>query len=624
MKYLRLLLIGIILFVIIAILVRRAYLYHAPPQYSGSRKIIGLQDTVEVLTDTFGMPYVFSKNNNDLFFTAGYLMARERLFQLTLLSAILNSNLSVLLGDEYSDLDNYLETHKDLLNFKDTVTLSNRNLDLIEAYCNGINVYAEETSRDLPISFKITKSKPLKWEPLDVINVIELMNNNSNNEGAILPAIRQYFGDERYLELSANNETKNDVGELLSFEDARMQARLFKLIGSAGSYVGPSAKVIFPEGEAAQRPYVIFDDIWDYQQPTKWFNMYLNSNNYDVEGSFVTGFPLPIVGKTNHSVFAWSEEVQDDINTLFELARGLPVTVADKVDNESFFYADTSGSIHGRLSNVSHLDIIKKSDDVVKTSETHIDSQKIANIQFLSKMFLNENSFNQALSRLVDWDGDESAKSNTALLVNTIYKHLIAGIFKDEMSLIDEDMYGLFINNTIFVENSLKEVLNNPDSAWLDDINTIDFRENLKDIAGIAIKKAIAELKNKYGTLFFQWGNVEPPIFTHVLASINAGRGSKNFNVGPTQRYMSSFNEIIYDEDLTPKSTLVLRKIYDLNDLNTVYSILPTGQSGLPDSPHYADQLEMYLKNELRSVKINVDTIRENNKYHKLILYPSG
>ena len=50
------------------------------PQYKGKIKISSLIDSVHVYTDSYGVPHIFANNEKDLFFTAGYLAAIERLF----------------------------------------------------------------------------------------------------------------------------------------------------------------------------------------------------------------------------------------------------------------------------------------------------------------------------------------------------------------------------------------------------------------------------------------------------------------------------------------------------------------------------------------------------------------
>ncbi|MGB5314637.1 MAG: penicillin acylase family protein, partial [Robiginitalea sp.] len=52
----------------------------------------------------------------------------------------------------------------------------------------------------------------------------------------------------------------------------------------------------------------------------------------------------------------------------------------------------------------------------------------------------------------------------------------------------------------------------------------------------------------------------------------------------------------------------------DFSDIEASMSILPTGQSGNPFSPHYDDQAEMYIRGEFRAMLLNEREIKENSK----------
>ena len=86
------------------------WLHHPLPQYEGKKKLPEVTDTVDVFTDDYGVHHVFAKNEADLFFTAGYLAARERLFQLSTVALAVRGELSSAFGDEYLGTDIYLRT----------------------------------------------------------------------------------------------------------------------------------------------------------------------------------------------------------------------------------------------------------------------------------------------------------------------------------------------------------------------------------------------------------------------------------------------------------------------------------------------------------------------------------
>src|SRR5438067_7858784 len=51
-------------------------------QIEGEIKLPGLKEPVEVLRDRWGIPHIYAKNADDLFFAQGFVAAQDRLFQL--------------------------------------------------------------------------------------------------------------------------------------------------------------------------------------------------------------------------------------------------------------------------------------------------------------------------------------------------------------------------------------------------------------------------------------------------------------------------------------------------------------------------------------------------------------
>jgi acyl-homoserine lactone acylase PvdQ len=50
----------------------------------GTIKTPGLQKAVKVLRDRWGVAHIYAKNQHDLFFAQGYVVAQDRLFQMEL------------------------------------------------------------------------------------------------------------------------------------------------------------------------------------------------------------------------------------------------------------------------------------------------------------------------------------------------------------------------------------------------------------------------------------------------------------------------------------------------------------------------------------------------------------
>ncbi|HHZ99020.1 MAG TPA: hypothetical protein EYN68_05635 [Candidatus Marinimicrobia bacterium] len=126
------------------------YLHSSLPPYEGHLKISGLKEEVEVFFDDYAVPHVYAKNETDMFFTAGYLMARERLFQMTVNAATSEGRLSELFGESQLKSDIFLRTWgipkiaEELVNY-----VRPESRKVLETFCNGVNAYIDEIGSDM-------------------------------------------------------------------------------------------------------------------------------------------------------------------------------------------------------------------------------------------------------------------------------------------------------------------------------------------------------------------------------------------------------------------------------------------------------------------------------------------
>ena len=129
-----------------------------------------------IYTDKYGVPHVFAENEKDLFYAAGYIAARDRLFQLSLVSLAVKGELSSVLGPGYLDKDIYFRTWKIHDTAKKIVdNMDARNKQIFENFCKGINFRIDEAFNDLPLEFKILGFKPNYWDPTIVAGYARMM-----------------------------------------------------------------------------------------------------------------------------------------------------------------------------------------------------------------------------------------------------------------------------------------------------------------------------------------------------------------------------------------------------------------------------------------------------------------
>ncbi|TFV93288.1 penicillin acylase family protein [Algoriphagus kandeliae] len=130
-------------------------------------QIPGLQEEVEVIRDENGINHIFAQNEQDLFFTQGYLAARDRLFQFELWRRQATGTLSEILGERELERDRGVRLFK-FRGDKETELrhYHPRGVEIVDAFVEGINTYIAEVRENpelLPIEFKMLDMLPEYW-----------------------------------------------------------------------------------------------------------------------------------------------------------------------------------------------------------------------------------------------------------------------------------------------------------------------------------------------------------------------------------------------------------------------------------------------------------------------------
>src|ERR1700690_184600 len=131
----------------------------------GNLKVPGLKQPVEILRDQQGIPHIFAKNDDDLFFAQGYVMAQDRLWQMEMWRRWREGRLAEVFGPKAFDYD----VRSRLMKFRgpwDDKEWNSYHPDakrLFTAWANGHNAYIASHADNLPVEFKLTGVKPEPW-----------------------------------------------------------------------------------------------------------------------------------------------------------------------------------------------------------------------------------------------------------------------------------------------------------------------------------------------------------------------------------------------------------------------------------------------------------------------------
>lgn len=234
---------------------------------------------------------------------------------------------------------------------------------------------------------------------------------------------------------------------------------------------------------------------------------------------------------------------------------------------------------------------------------------------------LNSNE-KTALQSLKKWNGSNNKTDVAPTIYNKWLYCYLKNTFQDELG---KDDFSAFLGTHIMKQTIAGQSVNEQ-SLWWDNVATKNKKETRSEILNQSFKEAISALEKQLGNEVsaWTWNKVHTVEHQHPLGKVAALRGY--FNVGPFE--VDGANEVINNllyylsDDGIYKVTggPSTRRIIDFSDVENSVSILPTGQSGVPTSPHYDDQATMYAQGKFRKMKLNKEEIIKTST--KLVFVP--
>lgn len=169
----------------------------------GRIELDGIREQVEVLRDTWGVPHIYAKTVEDLFFAQGFVAAQDRLWQMEMWRRVGEGKLAEILGPSAIERDRFAR----LMRYRGDIEAEWASYapdarPIIESFVRGINAYIE-TSRDrLPIEFQLTGIRPEPWTPEVCLSRMAgyIMTRNAASEVQRAQLVR-VVGTEKAAEL---------------------------------------------------------------------------------------------------------------------------------------------------------------------------------------------------------------------------------------------------------------------------------------------------------------------------------------------------------------------------------------------------------------------------------------
>jgi penicillin amidase len=185
------------------------------PDYNADISTLNLKEEVTVYRDSYGIPHIFGKNEEDVYKVTGYVVAQDRFWQMDLLRRVTQGRLSEIIGKSMIENDAVLRSLR--IQEKSLKILEQSDpeiLNALNAYAEGVNQYLTDNEDNLSFEFTVLGYKPEKWEPVHSVNLIGYMGwslETGWSMESVLYKLKQCLSQEKFSELLPDQELINTL-----------------------------------------------------------------------------------------------------------------------------------------------------------------------------------------------------------------------------------------------------------------------------------------------------------------------------------------------------------------------------------------------------------------------------
>jgi penicillin G amidase len=291
------------------------------PKTKGELHLQGLHETVEVITDRYGVPHMYAQNEDDLFFAQGYIHAQERLWQMELNRRIGSGQLAEIFGEVAIETDRFarrLGMHRAAAEAEKH--LPEHSKRILDAYAQGVNAYIEHNWNNLPIEFTLLRFKPNPWQVKDSIQWSKMMgwNLGGNWETEMIRArIVANLGTEQAAKLEAGYDPGHpliippgveyqgiNLGMLEQYEQMK-QLSGFGMLGASNNWVVDGTMTV------TGSPILCNDPHLGQLVPSIWYECHLVAGDIDVIGVSFPSSPGIVIGHNRYIAWGFTNAISD-------------------------------------------------------------------------------------------------------------------------------------------------------------------------------------------------------------------------------------------------------------------------------------------------------------------------
>jgi penicillin G amidase len=230
----------------------------------------------------------------------------------------------------------------------------------------------------------------------------------------------------------------------------------------------------------------------------------------------------------------------------------------------------------------------------------------------------------EVLSLLQNRDYQYHQKAVCPLVFDKLFIQILKNTVHDELG---EDPGKEFLDNKTITRSLFTDIISSQSSPWLDNINTGDIKETFEDIVIESYRQVIDDLTREYGGNPGQWtwGKAHTLELSHPLSASAMLEMAFDLNRGPYP-CGGSFHTVCPWSYPLPKAFHAdhgasHRHVYSAGNWDSSFTVIPTGNSGIPASKFYCNQTDMYINKEYHTDYFSEEKIKSMSSY-TLILEP--
>lgn len=280
---------------------------------NGKLLVTGLAEPVDVLRDRWGVAHIYAKNQHDLFFAQGFVVAQDRLFQMEMWKRAGQGRLAEVLGPSAVERDinaRLLQYRGDMK--KEYASYSPDTEKILRAFTDGINAEIRSLTASggpgLPLEFQLAGFAPEPWKPEDCLNRMAAfsMTGNAFSELRDAELIAKLGVQRASAVLSLDPKVELDPAPGVNF--AGLNPSLLKnLVGSdvgiefpSDSAEGSNDWTISGRLTSTGKPILANDPHRVMALPSLRYIVHLVAPGWNVIGAGEPGLPGVAVGHNEH------------------------------------------------------------------------------------------------------------------------------------------------------------------------------------------------------------------------------------------------------------------------------------------------------------------------------------